>query len=235
MKSKTIYYQDGEQKLIGELFLAEEASATIVLFPAFEGRSKFLLDYAYKLTQYGFNTFAADIYGDAQTAATIEGCFDLVMPFIEDRALVRRRSCLVVETVRELRLTSQLGVMGFCFGGMCALEVARAGIDIDRVAVLHGVLAKSALPTEMIKAKLLFLQGYQDPQVPPSQLTDIANELQQAENNDWTFTFFGDAKHSFTDPLTGTFSPDKEKEMGREYNKIIAEQAFRYVLDFMQY
>ena len=71
--------------------------------------------------------------------------------------------------------------------------------------------------------------------MPPSQLTDIANELQQAGSNDWTFTFFGEGKHSFTDPLTGTFSPDKEKEMGREYNKTIAEQSFRYVVDFMQH
>ena len=235
MTSKTIHYQDGEQNLIGELFLAEQATATIVLFPAFEGRSEFLLDYAHKLTQHGFNTFAADIYGDAETADTIEGCFNLVMPFIEDRALVRRRACLAVETVKALKLTPQLDVMGFCLGGMCALEVARAGVDIRRAAILHGVLAKSELPTETVKAKLLFLQGYQDPQVPPSQLTDIANELQQVGSNDWTFTFFGEGKHSFTDPLTGTFSPDKEKEMGREYNKTIAEQSFRYVVDFMQH
>ena len=215
--------------------MADKATATIVLFPAFEGRSEFLLDYAHKLNQQGFNTFAADIYGDAQTAETIEGCFDLVMPFIEDRAMVRRRSCLAVETVKVLKLTPQLDVMGFCLGGMCALEVVRAGVEVRRAAVLHGVLAKSELPTETIKAKLLFLQGYQDPQVPPSQLTDIATELEQVGNTDWMFTFFGDGKHSFTDPLTGTLSPVQEKEMRREYNKTIAEQSFRYVVDFMQH
>ncbi len=235
MKSKTIHYQDGEQNLIGELFLAENATATLILFPAFEGRSEFLLNYAHKLTQYGFNTFAADIYGDGKTADTIDGCFALLKPFLDDRALVRRRACLAVETIKALELTPQLDVMGFCFGGMCALEVARAGVDIRRAAILHGVLAKADLPTKMIKAKLLFLQGYQDPQVPPSQLTDIANELQQVGNNNWTFTFFGDAKHSFTDPLTGTFSPEQEKTMGREYNKTVAAQAFRYVIDFMQH
>jgi len=234
MQRKTIHYQDKEQNLIGELFLADNAKVTVVLFPAFEGRSEFLLDYAHRLAKKGFNSFAADIYGDVQTADTIDGCYKLIKPFLEDRSLVRRRACLAIDTIKALRLTPDIDAAGFCFGGMCVLEAARAGVDIRRIVSLHGVLAKSSLPTETIKSKVLILQGFQDPQVPASQLFDFSEEMKQANNEDWTFVFFGNGKHSFTDPLTGSFDPEKEKEMGREYNKTIADQSFHYLIDFLQ-
>ena len=235
MQSKTIQYQDGNQKLIGKLFLAKHAKTTIVLFPAFEGRSQFLLEYAEQLAQQGFNSFAADMYGDAKTATTLEGCFELITPFLDSRELVRRRACLAINTIGALNLTPTITTAGFCFGGMCALEAGRAGVGINRIASLHGVLAKSELPTHSIQAKILILQGFQDPQIPPSQLFDFSAEMQQANNNDWTFVFFGNGKHSFTDPLTGSFDPAKEKEMGREYNQTIAAQSLRYLVDFMQH
>ena len=78
------------------------------------------------------------------------------------------------------------------------------------------------------------LHGYQDPQVPPAILTEFADELIQAETDDWTFVFFGQAKHSFTDPKTGTFDPVEEQKMGREYHEKVANRAFHYAVSFMQ-
>jgi dienelactone hydrolase len=56
----------------------------------------------------------------------------------------------------------------------------------------------------------------------------------EESNVDWTFTFFGNAKHSFTDPGTGSFDPAKEKKMGRVYDKTAAERTFRYGVDFFR-
>lgn len=238
MQTETIEYKDGGQLLIGKLFWQQQAQnlPVIIVFPAFEGRSEFALNYARRLAEQGFAAFAADIYGDAKTASTIEGCFELITPFLHDRSLVRRRAGLAYETVAKHSLinSGQIGAIGFCFGGMCMLELARSGANLRAGVSAHGVLAKSDLETSRITSKLLILHGYRDPQVPPEQLASFAAEMDAAGVIDWTVAFFGHAKHSFTDPLTGTFNPEKEQAMGREYNPAAAERTFRYAVDFFQ-
>jgi dienelactone hydrolase len=237
MNNKTVEYFDGQQQLIGQLFFNEEygeRQPAIILFPAFEGRSQFALDYASQLAEQGYVVLAADMYGDARTANTIDGCFNLITPFLQDRSLVRRRAQLAYEALLQQDNVdkTKVGAIGFCFGGMCVLELARSGVDLQAGVTMHGVLAKSNLPTHPIKSKLLILHGYQDPQVPPEQLQPFTEEMENAGVTDWTFTFFSHAKHSFTDPLTGTFDPQREKEMGRAYHSVVAERAFRYTVDF---
>lgn len=239
MKSKTIEYFDGNQKLIGELVYKDElktSQSAVIVFHAFEGRGKFALDYAKRLAEHGWVSFVADMYGDAQVADTIEGCFKLISPFLTDRNMVRRRAVLAFETLlqQEHINKNKIGAIGFCFGGMCMLELARSGANLKAGVSAHGVLAKSQLPTHSIKSSLLILHGYKDPQVPPEQLLQFAEEMEKANVADWTFTFFGNAKHSFTDPKTGTFDAKKEQEMGREYHSIAADRTFKYALDFFQ-
>lgn len=234
-----ITYFDGAQKLIGELFFDDKTAEkdkkpAIIVFPAFEGRGEFALDYAKKLAENGYITFVADIYGDAQVADTIADCFKLITPFLQDRALVRRRAVLAYETLCAQKNidTHKVGAIGFCFGGMCVLEIMRNGSLLQAGVSVHGVFGKSSLPTHPITGKVLVLHGYADPQVPPTGLSAFADEMAAAGVLDWTFTFFGEAKHSFTDPKTGTFDPVQEKEMGREYNAVVAKRSFNTALSF---
>jgi len=238
MRHKMIEYFDGEQKLISQLFAPDdnEQHPGVIIFPAFEGLAEFATDYAKKLAEKGFVVLAADIYGDGSTSDTIEGCFELISPFLAARDLVRRRSVLAFEQLKQQDNVdiAKIGAVGFCFGGMCVLELARSGANLNAGVTMHGVLAKSDLPTESIKAKLLILHGYQDPQAPPKQLFDFADEMKAAGVHDWTFAFFGEAMHSYTDPKTGTFDPNKEKEMGRKYDPVAAKRSFHYALDFFR-
>lgn len=237
MEHQSIAYYDGDQKLIGAL-IQNGASNTpqpaIIVFPAFEGRGAFALQYGERLAQLGYVVLVADMYGDAAVETTIDGCFARITPFLQDRALVRRRALLALQTLCDNSQVKQdcIGAVGFCFGGMCALEIARSGANLAAVVSAHGVLTQSNLPTQAITSKILVLHGYQDPQVPPTVLPDFAAEMQTAGVTDWTVTFFGGAQHSFTDPKTGTFDPQREREMGRAYHRIAAERTFRYTVDF---
>lgn len=238
LKQKTIEYFDGEAKLISQFIYNEnstELQPAIIIYPAFEGIAEFAIDYGKQLAEHGYACFIADIYGEGRNANTIEGCFELITPFLEDRALVRRRSELAFDAVtNQSEVDSQrVGAIGFCFGGMCALELARTGANLKAAVLAHAALAKSPeLDTQNIATKLLILHGYQDPQIPPQIITEFAQEMQIANNQDWEFTFFGDAKHSFTDPKTGSFDPEKEAEMGREYNPIVATRTFDRAVRF---
>lgn len=238
MQHQIINYVDESQKLVGEL-VAKDLTAhnqpAIILFPAFEGRGDFAIDYAEKLADKGYVVLVADMYGDAQVANTLDECFKLITPFLQDRNLVRKRALLAYETLLQQPQINKnkIGAVGFCFGGMCMLELARSGVNLHAGISMHGVLAKSTLPTHAIKSKLLILHGYQDPQVPPEQLQQFAEEMQNAGVDDWTFTYFAKAKHSFTDPKTGTFDTVKEKEIGREYHAVAAARSFSYALEFL--
>lgn len=239
MQHQTIQYVDGEDVLLGQLFYenaAVDPRPAIILFPAFEGLSEFALDYAKKLAREGYTVFAADMYGNATTADTIDSCMHLITPFLQDRSIVRRRAQLAYQTLQQQSQVAQhkIGAIGFCFGGMCVLELARSGEPLQAGVLAHGILAKSDLPTRPISTKILALQGYQDPQVPATELQAFAQEMDEAGVTDWTYTFFGQAKHSFTDRKTGTFDPNKEKAMGREYHEIAATRSYRYALDFFQ-
>lgn len=239
MQQETIEYYDDKQKLIGQLIFdakATQKKPIIIIFPAFEGIGEFSIEYGKRLAEAGFVSFVADMYGDGKSTDTIEGALELISPFLKDRELVRRRATLAFTTAAGIDQadSKHIGTIGFCFGGMCALEVARSGADLKALVSAHGVLKKSDLPTEPINAKLLILHGYKDPQVPPNSLTAFADEMEEANVNDWAFMFFGNAKHSFTDPKTGTFDAEKEAEMGREYDAFAAKNSFHFAVDFFK-
>ncbi len=237
MHQETITYKDNNEELVGQLFYSENISGqapAILLYPAFEGVSEFATDYGKSLAELGYVVFVADIYGGGKTADTIDGCFALITPFLEDRSLVRRRSQLAYDVLLQQTIIDKnnIGAIGFCFGGMCALELARGGADIKAVVPVHAVLQKSDLSNAIQCKHFLVLHGYLDPQVPPELLESFAREMQEADVDDWSFLFFGTGKHSFTDVKTGTFDAKKEIEMGREYNKTAAERTFRYAADY---
>ncbi len=240
MEHHTIEYFDGSQKLVSELIYDKEkynsrAYSPILIFPAVEGRNHFIIEYAKKLAHHGYAAVAVDMYGDAKVGKNLEDSFKLIAPFLQNRELVRRRAVLAYKEVSKLNFINKnkIGAMGFCFGGMCVLELARSGEQLTAGISVHGILKKSDLPTaKKITTQLLVLQGFLDPQAPPESLSKFAQEMIEAGSPNWIFTFFSDAKHSFTDPNAGKSDPQREKEMGREYNPLAAERAYRFALDF---
>ena len=157
MEEKIIDYYDGDHCLKGRLFWQEtsQKQPAIVLYHAFEGLSEFLTDYAKALVNQGFVVFAADMYGNGEVADTLPGCFDLIGPHLKDRALVRRRAQLAYQQLINQPIIDEHNIhaMGFCFGGMCALELARSGAPLKSVVPIHAVLTRSDLPTAKITAR----------------------------------------------------------------------------------
>lgn len=68
-----------------------------------------------------------------------------MQPFIDDRAMLRRRLLAAVAFARTLPMVdaARIAAMGYCFGGLCVLDLARAGTSAftAKGAALHEVLA----------------------------------------------------------------------------------------------
>lgn len=97
----------------------------------------------------------------------------------------------------------RIAAIGFCFGGMTTLALARSGANVLGAVSIHGSLATPApappaSPTgSVLKAKVLACHGAADPHVPMSDVVGFTDEMNRAAA-DWQLIVYGQAQHGFT-------------------------------------
>jgi dienelactone hydrolase len=142
-----------------------------------------------------------------------------MQPFMTDRAMLQQRITAAFNALKQLSWVdeSKIAAMGFCFGGLCVLDLARTGIDIQGVVSFHGLLgAPGNTQGNKIRAKVLALHGYDDPMAPPEHMLAFQDEM-TAAGADWQFVSYGNTMHAFTnpvanDPSVGTvYQPDADR------------------------
>ncbi|MES2147372.1 MAG: dienelactone hydrolase family protein [Pseudomonadota bacterium] len=221
-KSRSIDHQFQGESLLSELVAADNARATIILFPTVAGVSDLELGFAQTLVGKGYNAFVADLYGKEFRGSGRGMGAQQMKRLRANRAGLGNRLLAVFETVRGLP-DSGAGIVaiGFCFGGLCALDLARTGVDIAGVASFHGLFDPTGLPPRPIKAKVIAFHGWDDPMVPPATVVALGQELTRA-GADWQIHAFGNTVHAFTNPAADTFgnpatkfSPDANRRSWR--------------------
>ncbi|MGH6985921.1 MAG: dienelactone hydrolase family protein [Caulobacteraceae bacterium] len=149
----------------------------------------------------GFVAFAMDVYGKGVRGDPSADNSALMAPYLADRAKLRRRLLAAVEAAKRQEGVDpeRLAVIGYCFGGLCALDVARSGAKgVKAVASIHGLFTPPGLrPQGPISAKVLALHGWDDPMVKPEGVKALADELDAAKA-DWQIHAFGHTMHAFT-------------------------------------
>ncbi|MBM4112331.1 MAG: hypothetical protein FJ253_02985 [Phycisphaerae bacterium] len=208
MHTEFIDYSDGETTLEGYLALDSSKSGprpVVVVAHAWDGQNDFARKKAERLAGAGYLGFALDMYGKGVRGNSPEENAKLMEPFVKDRALLLRRIAAAVHTAREFDRADRhrIAAIGFCFGGMCVLDLARAGIDgVVGVVSLHGLLMPTTAkpgPRPM-KARVLACHGYNDPMARPDAVLAFAKEMTDA-GCDWTMMMFGHRGHAFTNPV----------------------------------
>jgi dienelactone hydrolase len=174
----------------------------VLVSHAFRGRDSFECNKAQDLARLGYVGFALDLYGKGIVATDIPAASALMQPFIDDRQRLQSRLQLCLETAQAQAEidSSQMAAIGFCFGGLCVLDLARMGAAVQGVCSFHGLLsAPGNISGNSITAKVLVEHGWDDPMVPPQQVVDFAAEM-TAANADWVIHGHGHTLHAFTNP-----------------------------------
>jgi dienelactone hydrolase len=156
----------------------------------------------------GYAAFAMDVYGKGKRGETQEECTALMNPLANNREELQKRLAASLAFAKTLDGVdaSKAAAIGYFFGGLCVLDMARAGMDLKGVASFHGLFgAPPNLPSPKISAKVLIEHGWLDPMAKPEDVLMIAKEM-NAAGADWKLHAHGKAMHSFT--TKGANNPD---------------------------
>lgn len=217
MQTKKIDYVDGSVALEGYLAYpdgAQKKFPTVLIAHDWTGRNEFACKKAERLAELGYAGFALDMFGKGILGKDTEEKMQLIQPFVSNRAVLQKRINAALDTVKKLAMvdTARIAVMGFCFGGMCALDLARSGADICGAVSFHGLLnPPEGLAKNKIKAKVLALHGHDDPMVPPDVVLNFQKEMTEA-HADWQMHIYGNTQHAFTNPVAN------DAKLGTIYN-----------------
>jgi dienelactone hydrolase len=202
----------------------------VVLIPTVMGVSDLEIGFARQLVELGYNAVVADIFGKKFRGAERDVMFGEMTRLKSDRAALRRRMQSVLETVRRLDQVedNQIVVAGYCFGGLCALDLARRGADIAAAVSFHGLFDPPGLEPERITAKVVAFHGWDDPMVPPDAVVALGNELTEA-GADWQIHAYGHVAHGFTNPNAHEIGLE-----GVRYNALAAERSWTSFVDLLE-
>lgn len=208
---------------------AETPPPGVVLVHDWSGLNDGMRRIAADIAGLGYTCVAIDVYGRGRRGDERGDNSHLMNPLLADRALLRRRLLAGLAAAAGCGALdpTRLAVVGYCFGGLCALDLARAAPDNLRACVsVHGVLAPAPLPAQAIATSILLLHGWEDPVAPPADVLAIARELTDA-GADWQLLAFGHARHAFT--FEGAYLPER----GIAYHAPSARRAWAAMRSFL--
>ena len=201
LSTRSVSYSDVETPLTGALYWSEaqqRARPGILLIHGGAGLDDHARDQARRYAELGYVVFACDMLGDgvAGSRERVIGCLTALRD--DPALLVRRGQAGLAELARCPEVSGRFATIGFCFGGMAALALARSGAELAGVVSMHGSLA-TPRPAESgsVKAKVLVCHGAADPHVPMADVAAFAEEMNSA-GAEWQLNMYGGALHGFT-------------------------------------
>jgi dienelactone hydrolase len=231
LQTSKIEYTDGE--IVFEGYCALDANHKgprpgVIVAHDWSGRNEFACQKAEQLAEMGYVGFALDMYGNGYVAKSETEKYPLMKPLLADRPLLLKRVLAAYNTLKQMELvnTARMGGMGYCFGGLCMLDLARSGAEMRGALSFHGNLTHPGTPDNKIHAKILVLHGYEDPHVTPAHVTAFETEMAEAKV-DWQLHVFGQAQHAFTNPKANNPSE------GFVYNPTADKRSWIMMKDFL--
>lgn len=238
--SKTAYsqlneinYNDKSQKLIGLSGVPNMPHKTnpgILILPAWKGIDKHSEEVATELMKMGFYTFVADIYGADKRPKDTKEAGEKAGFYKKNIAEYHNRISLALnELIKQGADADNIIVIGYCFGGTGALEVARSNMNVRGVVSFHGGLGKdSSRATNPISAKVLVLHGADDPYVSEKEIKAFQNEMKTAKA-DWQMNYYANAVHAFTEKSAGD-----DNSKGAAYNESAHKRSWNAMKIFLR-
>ncbi len=221
IKEETVTYECDSLSMKGFVAYDESTKAKrplVMVIHEWWGLNDYTRIRVRQLASLGYIAFAVDMFGDGKTADNPTDATSLSSPFYNNPALAKSRFDAALAKAKSYPEadTSKIALIGYCFGGGMALNIARLGEDLKGVVSFHGTLLGVPTDKNLLKADLLICQGGADKFVSPEQVSQFKHEMDSAGIN-YTFKSYPDAMHAFSNP--------NATENGKKFNLPIAYNA----------
>jgi dienelactone hydrolase len=227
--AQMVRYRDGDVELTG-VFVGDEGWTEVrpgvMVVHGGAGLDEHAKRQARRWAELGYMAFACDMYGDG-----VMGDRERVMARIGELRGNPERLCqratTGLETLRSHPLVDgRVAAVGYCFGGMTVLEMARSGAELLGAVSVHGTLQTSQrCEPGAVKAKILVCHGALDPYVPMAHVDDFVLKMSEA-GVDWQLIVYGGALHGFTHQAPSSIP-------GVAYDAVADRRSGKAISDFL--
>jgi len=228
MKTETVTYQAKNIDLEGYVAFPDAENAPLILIAhTWAGKDEFVHQRAEDLAALGYVGFAIDMYGNGKVGADTAENESLMTPLVSDRDMLKDRIISALNFGKSLPGvdSSRAAAIGYCFGGLVVLDLARSGEDLSGVVSFHGLLMPSDISEKGIKSKVLVLHGERDPMVPLDMVDTFQKEMTEA-GADWQLHSYGGTYHAFTNPDAN------DPNLGTQFSKSANDRSWQSMKNF---
>jgi dienelactone hydrolase len=204
-KTQAVDYKQGEAALEGYLAYDTAGPAKrggILVLHHRDGLDEFTKEQTRVLAHQGYVVFAADIFGKGVHPKTVEEMTQQSGIYNKDRRLMQARAQAGLDVLRKNPLVeaARVGVLGYCFGGTVAVELAETGAPLTGTVSIHGSF-RDFTPgaAQKINGRMLILHGAEDPTAPLKEVNLLIDELRKTKV-DWELELYAGAHHGFSRP-----------------------------------
>jgi dienelactone hydrolase len=184
-------------------------------------------DVAGELAALGYAAFALDYIGGGaplpmEQAGKILGALSADPERLGEVAMAGLNVLLAQDVADPARVAA----IGYCYGGVVSLELARTGADIKAVVGFHpGYLPPRPADSARIRGRVLMFSGTEDPFATAEQRQGFETEMREAGVADWRLELYGGIGHSFTNP-----DVDQYAIPGCAYNALADHRSWQSML-----
>ena len=220
IKEEPVTYKDGDTTMKGFIVYDDAKKGRrpgIVVVHEWWGVTKHTRAEARRFARQGYTAFVADMYGGAKSADNPKDANGLMTSLLGNPAAVESRfNAARAQLARHASVDpKRIGASGYCMGGTVVLNMARAG-DLAAVAAFHPSLGGYKPASAPVKARVLVLNGADDPFNKPEAIDAFKKDMDAAKAS-YKFVDYPGAVHAFTNP--------EASEKGKKYNLPLAYNA----------
>lgn len=218
---RDVTYKAGDTDLRGYLAFDDAANGPrpgVLVVPEWWGLTDYIRRRARMLAGLGYTALVVDMYGEGRTTGDPGEAGWLAGALRKNIPLAHRRFLAALDVLERQPTVdpNKIAAIGYCFGGGMVLEMARLGVDLAGVVSFHGGLStEHPAKRGEVKARILVLNGEDDPMVSPEQVAMFKHEMDTAGAHYSVLSYPG-AKHAFTNPEADAYA--KKFQLPVAYN-----------------
>ena len=225
-------YSDGSTLLRGQLARDDawtDPRPGVLIAHTWAGCGPFEQGKAADIAELGYVSLAVDMYGGGIVGHSTEENAKLMSVVLEDRSLLQRRMTVALDALKAFPGvdSERTAAIGYCFGGLCVLDLARTGASFQAAVSFHGLLNPPGnIEVADVSPRVLVLHGWDDPMAKPDSVEALAEEFTRA-GADWQVHAYGRTMHAFTNPEANNL------DMGTVYNAQADRRSWNSMRQFL--